>query len=162
MWNFRVFSHLWALIFFFLGGTWFWTQIFTLAKLALSHLSLTYSSFCFGYFGDGVLWTICPGWPPTVILPISASQVARIVSLSHHLWASELQFNFWTFLVVGTMTFHVAGRECELLFLHHEHIHSGKMLSRPSQALNKHILTFTKHFALLCAGSKWDFKLRQH
>jgi hypothetical protein len=31
----------------------------------------------------GVLWTICLGWPPNVILLISASQVARITSMSH-------------------------------------------------------------------------------
>jgi hypothetical protein len=32
---------------------------------------------------DWVLKTICSGWPQTVILPISASQVARITGLSH-------------------------------------------------------------------------------
>jgi hypothetical protein len=31
----------------------------------------------------GVLRTICLGWPPTVILLIPASQVARITSMSH-------------------------------------------------------------------------------
>jgi hypothetical protein len=31
----------------------------------------------------GVPWTICPGWPWTVILPISTSQVARITGVSH-------------------------------------------------------------------------------
>jgi hypothetical protein len=31
----------------------------------------------------GVLLTICPGWPQTTILLISASQVARITSISH-------------------------------------------------------------------------------
>jgi hypothetical protein len=32
---------------------------------------------------DGVSWTICPGWPQTVILPSSVSQVARIVGMNH-------------------------------------------------------------------------------
>jgi hypothetical protein len=29
------------------------------------------------------LWTVCYGWPLTVIFPISASQVARIIGVSH-------------------------------------------------------------------------------
>jgi hypothetical protein len=45
----------------------------------LNHIS---SPFCSGYFGDGVLWTICPRWPRTLILPISASWVARITGVS--------------------------------------------------------------------------------
>jgi hypothetical protein len=40
------------------------------------HLSL----FCSGYFENVVLRTICLGW---AILPISASQVARITGMSH-------------------------------------------------------------------------------
>jgi hypothetical protein len=31
----------------------------------------------------GILRTICLGWPPTVILLISVSQVASITGLSH-------------------------------------------------------------------------------
>jgi hypothetical protein len=27
------------------------------------------------------LWTICPGWPRTTVLPISASQVARLIGV---------------------------------------------------------------------------------
>jgi hypothetical protein len=34
-------------------------------------------------FGDRASWTICPGWPRTEILPISASHVARIMGVSH-------------------------------------------------------------------------------
>jgi hypothetical protein len=37
-------------------------------------LSHSYSTFCSGYFGDGVLQTICPDWPQ-----ISTSQVAVII-----------------------------------------------------------------------------------
>jgi hypothetical protein len=50
----------------------------------------TSSPFCSGYFGGGggVLWTICPGWPWKVILPMSASHVARLTSLSH--WCPAL------------------------------------------------------------------------
>jgi hypothetical protein len=42
------------------------------------------SPFCFGYFGDEVLWIIFPGWSwTTLILWISASQVARITDVDH-------------------------------------------------------------------------------
>jgi hypothetical protein len=30
-----------------------------------------------------VSWTVCPGWPQTSILSISASQVARITGMTH-------------------------------------------------------------------------------
>jgi hypothetical protein len=60
--------------FFFLGGTGVWTQGSTLVKQALYHLHQTPSPFCSGYFGNGVSQTICPGWPQTAILQISASK----------------------------------------------------------------------------------------
>jgi hypothetical protein len=45
------------------------------ASNKLHYLSHNSSPFCSGYFGDGgVSWTICPGWPETMILtppPIS-------------------------------------------------------------------------------------------
>jgi hypothetical protein len=71
---------------FFFDGTRVWTQDFVLAKQVLYHLSHTSSPFCFGYFGDGVLWAICPGWPWTKTFLISASQVARIICVSHGIW----------------------------------------------------------------------------
>jgi hypothetical protein len=46
----------------------------------LSHDS---SPFYFGHLGDGVSQTICLDWPRTMILPISASQVASIIAMSH-------------------------------------------------------------------------------
>jgi hypothetical protein len=55
-------------------------------------IALTSASrpFCSGYFGDGVSRTICWGWPLTVILLISTSQVASITSMSHwHLAPNE-------------------------------------------------------------------------
>jgi hypothetical protein len=36
-------------------------------------LNHTSSPFCSGYFGDGVSWTICLGWPWTAVLPVSVS-----------------------------------------------------------------------------------------
>jgi hypothetical protein len=68
---------------FFLIETGFWTQVLTLPNQALYHFSHTTSPFCFGYFGDGILWTICPGWPQTAMLLILVSQVARIIDMSH-------------------------------------------------------------------------------
>jgi hypothetical protein len=59
----------------FFGGTGVWTQGFALAKQALNSLSQTSSSFYSGYFGDGVL--------QTMIFLISASQLARIIGMSH-------------------------------------------------------------------------------
>jgi hypothetical protein len=64
--------------FFFFWGNGVWTQSFRLAKQAL------FSPFCSGYFRDRVSRTIWQGWPQTTTLPISASQVARITSVSHH------------------------------------------------------------------------------
>jgi hypothetical protein len=58
------------------GGTEF-------AKQVLYHLSNSSSPFCFSYFGARVSRTICLGWPGTVILLISTSQVARITGVSH-------------------------------------------------------------------------------
>jgi hypothetical protein len=40
---------------------------------------------------DGVLLTFCPGWPPTVILLISVSQVDGIAAVSHQC----LAYNFF-------------------------------------------------------------------
>jgi hypothetical protein len=46
--------------------------------------------FCVGYFPDGASWTICPGWLQTMILLISASQVARIAGMSHSAYCSHI------------------------------------------------------------------------
>jgi hypothetical protein len=40
--------------------------------------------FCSGCFWRwGRLWTICPSWPRTMILPISSSQIASIRDVNH-------------------------------------------------------------------------------
>jgi hypothetical protein len=57
-------------------------------------LSHTSSPFCSGYFGDGVSPTICLGCPWTLILPISASQLTRITSLTFF----NCNFNVWLIL----------------------------------------------------------------
>jgi hypothetical protein len=65
------------------------SQDFTFAKQALSHLSHTSSPFALlilDMAGGGVSRTISPGWPWTMILPITASHVARITGVSHQLY----------------------------------------------------------------------------
>jgi hypothetical protein len=63
------------LFFFFFGGTGIWTYVY--------HFSHTSSPFCSGYFGNGILGTICLSCPWTVSLLISASQLGRITGMSH-------------------------------------------------------------------------------
>jgi hypothetical protein len=59
----------------------------------LSHIS---SPFCSSYFRDGISWTSCPDWPWATILPISASQVTRIIGMDHwhpapkHFWEKDI------------------------------------------------------------------------
>jgi hypothetical protein len=38
------------------------------------------------------LWTICPGWPWTMILLISVSQVTRTTAMSHRRLANSNHF----------------------------------------------------------------------
>jgi hypothetical protein len=47
-----------------------------------------------GYFGDGVLQTICPDWPGSLSLWISPSQVARTTGVYHQCLASQPYFLF--------------------------------------------------------------------
>jgi hypothetical protein len=72
--------------------TWLWTQEFTLAKQVLCCLSHSSRTFCCGYFGDGVSWTICLVWPQTSILPILAFQIFRITDMGHRCPARPLNF----------------------------------------------------------------------
>jgi hypothetical protein len=53
------------------------------AKQIFYLLSLTSYTFCSGYFGDEVLQTICQGFSLSMMLPITASQEARIIGVSH-------------------------------------------------------------------------------
>jgi hypothetical protein len=38
---------------------------------------------CKGFFQDRVSWTLCPGWPQTMIVLISASWIVRITGVRH-------------------------------------------------------------------------------
>jgi hypothetical protein len=73
--------------FFFLWD-WGLNSGLTLHSRSFYHLSHTSSPYFSGYFGDGVLQTICPGWPQTKILPISVLQAARITDVSHQ-WPTK-------------------------------------------------------------------------
>jgi hypothetical protein len=66
-------------------------------ELRASCLATVPAIFCVGYFPDRLLWTVCPDWPPTLILRISASWIARITSLNHWCLAPNL-FLFFSFL----------------------------------------------------------------
>jgi hypothetical protein len=57
---------------------------FVFGKQALYCFSHTSSPFCSGYFGDGVLATICLGWPGTGILLISAFLPTRFLEKDHN------------------------------------------------------------------------------
>jgi hypothetical protein len=76
------------LLTYFFGGNEIWTQGLHLQCRCSTAWTMSPSPLCSGYFGDGVLRTICPRWPQTTILPISASQTARITSVSHSAWLS--------------------------------------------------------------------------
>jgi hypothetical protein len=65
------------------GGIRVWTQGFVLAKQVHYPLSISPIHFSLVILEMGVSWTICPIWPQTLILPMSASQVARITGVNH-------------------------------------------------------------------------------
>jgi hypothetical protein len=63
-----------------------------------------------GYFGDGVSWTICSGWPQVTILLIWVFQVARIAGMSHQhpagffkgttttkFWLAVIKWQIWNY-----------------------------------------------------------------
>jgi hypothetical protein len=52
--------------------------------------------FCVGYFQDRVSWNACPSWPWTIVLLISASQVAGIIDMSHWHLAMLMFCNLYT------------------------------------------------------------------
>jgi hypothetical protein len=72
-------------------GTGIWAQDFTLAKQALYCLSHTSSPFALVIVEMGYHELFCLGWSWKAIVLISASQVARIIDLSHwHLALNNL------------------------------------------------------------------------
>jgi hypothetical protein len=63
-----------------------------LAKQVLYCLNLISSPFCSGYFGDGVLQTICPSLASN-IHPLDLSLPSRMTGLSH--WCLALLYFFF-------------------------------------------------------------------
>jgi hypothetical protein len=88
-----------CLLKYFLVGLQFGIQGFALTKQVLYCLDQTSCPFCSGYFGDRVLWTICRGWPWTMILPMLASQVGRITGVSHQCSAHLIFFFSFCFCI---------------------------------------------------------------
>jgi hypothetical protein len=68
---------------FFGEGMWDLNSGLCTAKPLLYGSSHTSRPCCTGYFGDGLSGAICPGWPRTAGLLISASQVAGVTGASH-------------------------------------------------------------------------------
>jgi hypothetical protein len=94
-------------------------------ELRASHLLSRYSTtwvtppalFCASYFWDRVSQTICLGWLQTKILLISASWVARIISVSHgHLAICFCGFYF-IYLFFETGSHYAAQASLKLLIL---------------------------------------------
>jgi hypothetical protein len=81
---------------FCFGGTKVWTQGFTLSKQVLYCLNHTSSPF---FSEDGLLWAICPSWPWTTVILILASQVAKIIGMSHEHPARINQFFKWFYFI---------------------------------------------------------------
>jgi hypothetical protein len=82
--------------FFFFGGTGVWTQGFIFAKQALYFSTqLQYIFILWLLLEMGVSWTICLGWSQTMILSISAFQLARIIGMSHGYLAKIQVFFFF-------------------------------------------------------------------
>jgi hypothetical protein len=90
-WAFLIFSHLrcenynlyLVVILFFFSGTGVWTQGFAFAKQALLPLEPQLQPIFLWLFWRWALANCFPGWPQTMILWMSASQVARIIGISH-------------------------------------------------------------------------------
>jgi hypothetical protein len=47
---------------------------------------------------DGVLWSFCPGWSWTTMLPISTSQVTGIPGMRHHIWLKQVLLHLFLFM----------------------------------------------------------------
>jgi hypothetical protein len=91
----RQYSTAWAInqaLFYFLAifqigfHAWGWPQTMNLLPMASPHIAVITGSHYYTQLidWDGVSLTFFPGWSWTKVLPISASQVARIIGVSYH------------------------------------------------------------------------------
>jgi hypothetical protein len=60
---------------------------------ALYHLSHASSTFCCGYFGDGVLCTLSPGWVRTTILILALNTISQ--QLGFWVWATGTRLVYY-------------------------------------------------------------------
>jgi hypothetical protein len=100
-----------------------WVRSCFLVWANLDHDPLIYASHCswndrqsplyLAIGWDRVSWTICPGWPWTVILLISASQVARITCVRHQCPAlfAFCPGGYHSFLDYGSLQFTLGVRK---------------------------------------------------
>jgi hypothetical protein len=81
-------------------GTEVWTQGFTLAKQALYAWATALVHFAVVILEMEFSQTVCPGWPQTTLLLISASQVARIIGRSHQylVFLNFLRLVLWSWI----------------------------------------------------------------
>jgi hypothetical protein len=98
---------------FYFWWDWVWIQGFVLAKQALYSLNHTSSPFRSHYFGNGVLQTICLQWSQTIILLISASQVATITGVSYQppAWLPLFK-RVWSSLVLNNPHYYLLLPHC--------------------------------------------------
>jgi hypothetical protein len=165
-----------------LGCTWtlfslgyFWDRISLYAQAELDCDYLMYASSVVIMTSfmdwDRVLWTFCPSWPQTAILPISASPVARIIGLSHHIWSpdshfhSDFQINQWDYFLWYTITpqslicllppspnwgLNPGSEHARQAFYHSSHIPSPSVFtSNTTYCALQHSFTLTQNVALL-------------
>jgi hypothetical protein len=105
-WSLQVF---YLLINFKISLSWYFLTYFYLLvglgfELRASCLSHTSSPFWSACFGDGLFGTICLDCPQTAILPVSASQIARITGVIHQNWAEVSNTLMQWFLKLSNVT----------------------------------------------------------
>jgi hypothetical protein len=65
---------------------WDWGLNTTLRTCKAGTLMFELCPFCSGYFGDGVLWTFCLGWPQTIILGFQAWAIGTQSIITRLYW----------------------------------------------------------------------------
>jgi cytochrome bd-type quinol oxidase subunit 1 len=96
-WNYKSTHHTWPLIILIICGVLLMVVVLVFELRASCLQSRHYTAgaiptihFAVFTLEMGVLQTICPGWPWTVILQISSSHIARITGMGH--WCPALLF----------------------------------------------------------------------
>jgi hypothetical protein len=106
----------------------------------LSQTCIVQSILLWLFLEMGFSWTICPGWPWIVILPISASEVAEMTGMSHQHLAQVSSLKWTVKLLIDT----TANRSFIPLTLQGEYINE-----RQVSPLSEFIRFFLVHFTCL-------------